>query len=270
MIEQLKSFQSTALGLRKDIRSLNLDRVSKKHLKQCAEEIGSQWFADIKPLIEQHLGAREETLDKYDRVAERLLSLGEHNNLSKSYLEALDSLLKRFRSDFIIPSQKGSNEGQSISVLHKVIESLPDPVEGEYLDEAIKCAQRGFYRASVVLGWCATIDRMHRKIEDIGFTIFNVTSTKMASQKSGRYKRFNSPQNVSSLSELREVFDRNVLHIIEGMGLVDTNQNTRLISCFEMRNQAAHPGQAGFTEYNLMSFFSDINQIVLQNSTFKL
>jgi len=37
-----------------------------------------------------------------------------------------------------------------------------------------------------------------------------------------------------------------------------------------MRNQSAHPGDAPITPYNLMSFFSDIQQIVLENSKFQL
>ena len=90
----------------------------------------------------------------------------------------------------------------------------------------------------------------------------------MASQTKGRYKHFNQKQNIASLSELREVFDNIILWIIEGMGLIDSNQHTRLKSCFEMRCQCAHPGEAPITEYNLMSFFSDIQKIVLENSAF--
>jgi len=90
----------------------------------------------------------------------------------------------------------------------------------------------------------------------------------MASQQQGRFKKFNSVQNVSSLSELRAVFDNVILWIIEGMALVDSNQHTRLTSCFEMRCQCAHPGEAPISPFNLMSFFSDINEIVLKNPKF--
>jgi hypothetical protein len=90
----------------------------------------------------------------------------------------------------------------------------------------------------------------------------------MASQQKGRFKRFNQTQSVTSLSELREVFDTVVLWIIEGMALIDSNQHTRLRSCFEMRCHCAHPGEAPITEYNLMSLFSDIQQIVLENPKF--
>ena len=118
------------------------------------------------------------------------------------------------------------------------------------------------------MGWSAAIDRIHRKIEQVGFATFNTVSGQMAAQTKGRYKHFNQRQAIASLSELREVFDNIVLWIIEGMRLIDSNQHTRLKSCFEMRCQCAHPGEAPITEYNLMSFFSDIQKIVLENSAF--
>jgi len=49
------------------------------------------------------------------------------------------------------------------------------------------------------------------------------------------------------------------------MQLIDNNQHTRLHSCFELRSQCSHPGEAPITEYNLLSFFSDINEIVFKN-----
>ena len=175
-----------------------------------------------------------------------------------------------FRSELILTVQRGPSCSASLGLLHNILGTLPNPEENDYLKEAVSCAQRGFFRAGVILGWCATIDRIHCRIEQLGFTQFNVTSVQMAGQQKGRFKRFSSPQNVNSLSELREVFDTLVLWIIEGMGMIDSNQHTRLLSCFDMRCQSAHPGEATVTEFNLMSFFSDINQIVFQNPMFGL
>lgn len=55
-----------------------------------------------------------------------------------------------------------------------------------------------------------------------------------------------------------------------GMQLTDSNPRTRLHSCFEMRCHSAHPGEAPITEYNLWSFFSDLEQIIFQNPKFAL
>ena len=156
------------------------------------------------------------------------------------------------------------------SLFGQFVANLSNPEESGYFQEAIDCAQKGFLRAAAVMGWCAAIDRIHRKIEQIGFAKFNVVSAQMASQTKRRYKRFNQPQSATNLSELREVFDTTILWIIEGMNLIDSNQHTRLRSRFEMRCQCAHPGEAPITEYNLMSLFSDIQLIVLENDDLRL
>ena len=79
------------------------------------------------------------------------------------------------------------------------VTALKDPEVGAYFQEAIDCAKNGFVRAAAVMAWCAAIDRVHRKIEQVGFSTFNVTSAQMASQQKGRFKRFNQIQNVASV-----------------------------------------------------------------------
>ena len=118
--------------------------------------------------------------------------------------------------------------------------------------------------------WCAVIARIHSRIEELGFAAFNVASAQIASQQKGRFKKFNKVFNVSTMGELREVFDNDILWVLEGMLLIDSNQHTRLHSCFDMRCQCAHPGDAPITEFNLLSFFSDIKEIVFDNAKFRL
>ncbi len=270
MTNKLKEFLTALKTLRKDIVAEKVKQVAKKGLREQAEKLGSQWFQEFSDQLTQQYGISHETLEKYSTGCGRLIAISSPNNLKKSYVEVLNSLVKTFRADLIMPTQTGGSASPSLALLHNILRDIPDPEENAYLQEAITCAQRELFRAAIVLGWCATIDRIHRRIEDVGFSKFNVSSAQMASQKKGRFKRFNSPQNVNSLSEIREVFDTNVLWIIEGMGLIDSNQYTRLRSCFDMRCQCAHPGQAPITDYNLMSFFSDLNQIVFKNPMFKI
>lgn len=154
--------------------------------------------------------------------------------------------------------------------LNSMLSGIPNKEEDAYLQEAAACVSANLFRGAAVLGWCATIDRIHRVIEQIGFNRFNTVSHQMNAAQSGRFKRFSKPQNVSSIGELREVFDTEILWILEGMQLIDSNQHTRLRSCFDLRCQCAHPGEAPVTEYNLLSFFSDISAIVLANPKFRV
>jgi hypothetical protein len=268
VVEDLKSFLADLKQLRRDIKAESVPQIAKKSLRERAEALGSRWFSDLSPRLASHTSFSAELLDKYSGGFARLIKLSAPNNLKTSYINALDGLVKPFRNELVLPTQKAQPETGSGGSFDAFFSGISNTDENAYLQEAISCAKSTYYRAAVVLGWCAAIDRIHRRIEVIGFAHFNVTSAQMASQTKGRFKRFNQTQNVGSISELREVFDTTILWVIEGMGLIDANQHTRLRSCFDMRCHGAHPGDAPITEYNLLSFFSDIDQIVLSNAKF--
>lgn len=254
--------------LRKTLKTETVSQVGKKALRDRANELGSRWHRDFVPKLRSAVST--EILDRYNAAFMRLIKLSGPNNLRSSYLETLNALIPPFRDELIIPAKQGSFSAPAPSAFDSFFASLGNPDESEYLGEAIACARAGYSRAAAVLGWSATIDRVHRKIDELGFRQFNVTSAEMASQQTGRYKKFNQVQNVNSISEIRAVFDTVVLWIIEGMGLIDSNQHTRLRSCFDMRCQCAHPGDAPITQFNLLSFFSDLDQIILSNAKFRL
>lgn len=266
----LQSFHKDLKALRRALKAETAPRVAKKSFRDEAERIGQRWFKEIEPGLQHAANIPADSLKKYATACERLIKLSAPNNLRSSYLETLDAVVKPMRNELILPIQASVGSASTPTLFDSFVASLKDPEESAYFQEALDCAKKGFLRAATVMAWCAAIDRIHKKIEIVGFSAFNVTSAQMASQQKGRFKRFNQTQSVNSLSELREVFDTVVLWIVEGMGLIDSNQHTRLRSCFEMRCHCAHPGEAPITGYNLMSLFSDIQQIVLDNPKFSL
>lgn len=266
MLDTLKTFFEEIKKFRSEVKAVQSKTVGQKHIRERAETIGAEWCNDICPRLNASSGLQSEVLDRYTTQFSRLIALSAPSNLRSSYVSVLDSVTRDFRKDFILPVQQAKIVFPiALSSFDAFLERIAASDEGEYFKEAVACARNGYFRAATVMGWCTAIDRIHRRIEQIGFPVFNVTSAQMASQTSGRFKRFNQTQNINSLSELREVFDTIILWIIEGMGLIDSNQHTRLRSCFDMRCQAAHPGEAPSTEFNLLSFFSDIDQIILSN-----
>jgi len=268
MDQELGQLLEDLKDLRKKLKAEKVSQIAKKALRDQSNNIGSTWHRDFSPKLRSAISP--EICDRYDTAFTRLIKLSAPNNLRSSYLETLNALIPTFRDELIIPAQQGSFSLTTPSAFDNFFASLGNPDESDYLREAIACARAGYFRAAAVLGWSAAIDRVHRKIEGLGFRQFNVTSAQMASQQAGRYKKFNQVQNVNSISEIREVFDTVALWIIEGMGLIDSNQHTRLKSCFDMRCQSAHPGDAPITQFNLLSFFSDLDQIVISNIKFKI
>lgn len=144
-----------------------------------------------------------------------------------------------------------------------------DSAERGFIDEAVVCINHGASRAAIVLGWCATIHRMRKKIEALGLPAFNAASTQLKNQTSGKYKRWNKEFAITSFGELQTtVFDTDLIIVLESMGLIDGTQAQRLETCFEYRCHSAHPGDAPISDPHVVVFFNDVVEIVLANPKF--
>ncbi|MCU1269554.1 MAG: hypothetical protein JWN74_848 [Acidobacteriaceae bacterium] len=262
LVISLKDFGSKLKALKKDVKAETVQQIAKMSLRSRAESLGTEWFSSIEPTLKSS-NFDPSLLLTYSENFQKLIKLSGPSNLRTRYLTVLNDVSNEFRSDFVLAAQ--TKPATPTSQLATLLAGITNTTQSEYLKEAIECSKYKLYRAAAMLGWSATIDQIHRAIEKIGFAKFNIASSAMASQTKGRFKKFNQVQNVSSLSDLREVFDNIILWILEGMQLIDSNQHTRLHSCFELRCQCSHPGEAPITEYNLLSFFSDINEIVFKN-----
>ena len=157
----------------------------------------------------------------------------------------LDSVLDHFKDKFVLPIQQTSSTVESKFDLQKLVEGLSNADESDYLKEAIDCANAGFHRASIVVGWCAAIDRIQKRVQALGFAAFNSASTTLKNQTTGRHKRWNKEFSITTLGELQTVFDNDLITVCEGMNLLDSNQADRLTDVdFQYRNHSAHPGEA--------------------------
>lgn len=250
-------------------------QLTNKKVKDDVNKLAAEWFSKYsKKLLD--LQVENTIIDKYNKAFRELLKLSTSNSRRSSYIKNMELIRRDFNTEVIIFLQTNNygndileSKGLSQEVLG-LLESITDKEENDYLREALGCWENKFYKAAVVLMWCATIDRIHRVIEQIGFDKFNQASEYMKNQTTGRFKRFNKNQNVHSISELRMVFDSDILAILEEMEMIDVNQRTRLASCFEMRCHSGHPGEAPITKYNVLSCFSDVVEIVFTNPKFLL
>ena len=266
--DQLEALLSRVKALRKSLKAEAGKTVNKLAIRSEAKALGGEWHKDFAPKLKHSLTS--EALENYSTQFTRLIRLSAPNNLVSSYLSAVELITKPFNDELLIPSQQGALGTAASSSFDAFFASLSNADESDYLAEAVACAKQGHFRAAVVLGWSAAIDRIQRVLEQKGLDKFNSMAGQMAAATSGRYKRFKKIDLVTTIAELQEVFDRPLLWVIEGMGMIDTNEHTRLGSCFDMRCHGAHPGNAPITLYNLMSFFSDLDQIVFMNPKFKL
>ena len=275
MAQNAKSFFEEFREAKKIVESSASTQITNRQEKERINSLAGTWFSDYSKKLSS-FGIDVEYIKTCDAAFKELLKLSSGNNRRSSYQKVFLVIQKDFYEKIVIFLQTDAiepEEGHGTDFSHEIEEILkrvPDKEENEYLREALGCWENGFLKASVVLIWCAAIDRIHKAIEQIGFEKFNKASEEMKSQTMGRFKRFDKKYSIQSISELRTVFDTDILWIIEGMQLIDLNQHTRLASCFDMRCHSGHPGEAPITKYNVLSCFSDIVEIVLSNPRFAL
>ena len=234
-----------------------------------ATSIARRWFDEIVPLL-QKTAASPELIDAGSGKFSALLQIAKTSPAKKTYLDLLGPIIDFYKKSLIHQIEIAPEQTSGVLSVAPYLEGLTQD-EGEYLAEAQRCWSVEGIRACIILGWCATVARMHAKIGALGFDTFNKATADMAAKQFGRFKPFNKKFVVESASELRRtVFDTDLLWVLEFIQLIDSNQHERLRHCFELRNNSAHPGQAPITGENLYSFYSDITKIVLRNPKFAL
>jgi hypothetical protein len=263
----LNGIESSLRRLHIEISKVKTVNIYKKAVRDSAQQIGTRWFEELDPSLPS-LGVTDELRKKYDELFTSLLSLSLRTSKRTTYLKTIDEIVRDFKEELFVTVMKAAGQVVSVTHLVKILENATEE-EQDYLDEALGCASRGFFRASVVLGWSASVHRMHKTVEKLGFDEFNKKSEEMKTA-GGRFKRWNKSFSVRSLSDLRTVFDNDLLWVLEYWQLIDSNQHDRLSICFTMRGNSAHPGEAPITEENLASFYSDLKAFVFDNPKFKL
>jgi len=268
IVLQLEELESRLKALRGLVSASSAEFVSRKGLKAAAKEIAIIWFEKIEKNLTPSFQITPETVAVYHELFSKLLSFSQSAIVrKKTYINTLNKITSGFNKDIFLPVLKFGEATKLVS-LSNLLE-LVNSSEKEYLKEAVTCAQHGHYRASIVLGWCAAIDRMQKMVRKKGFKEFSRKSKELHGIKEGRYKRFGKKLSITNMSELQStVFDNDLLWILEYWGIIDANEHDRLSICFTMRNNCAHPSEAPLTEENLLSFFSDLNKIVFSNPKF--
>ena len=270
LLDALAEFERDLRDLKRKVEKLPGERVNQAALRESAERIANRWVEDLRSPLEHKFKLPADVIEDMAGYMKQLHVLSRPNNRKSSYVKTLSAGLKGFKNRFVLPIQQMAPEVKSVFDLTKLVAGLTDQDVSEYLQEAIACANSGYRRAAVVMGWCAAIDQIHKKIQSLGFAFFNSASQALKAQTSGKHKRWTKEFSVTTLGELQGVFDSDLIVVLEGMSLIDGNQAQRLQTAFQYRNHSAHPGEAPIEDAHLVAFFTDIAMIVLLNPTFDL
>jgi hypothetical protein len=265
LLEATRGHAKAVSEIQKRVARYSGSQVHAESLLSAVQAVATTWFDSVRPALDLVVFSPGTVAHGTD-VFERLLRQAKRKS-SKSVLLSLITECTNVYKDVIHNIEISSFASTGTLSIAPYVEGLTSD-EGEYLDEAQRCLSVHALRACVVLGWCATIARIHKKIEEIGFDKFSQATVEMAGKTTGRFKFFTKRQSIQSRSELQTVFDTDLLWVLEFLQLIDNNQHQRLRHCFEFRNNSAHPGLAPIKGPNLYSFYSDISEIVLKNEKF--
>ncbi len=268
ILEALADLQGRLRSLKRLVAAEPGPNIAKRSLRDEADAIATCWVEELRSPLEHKFGIDQTTIQAVSDQMKRLHVLSRPNNRKASYLSALVALLNKFDDRLILPIKQGVFDDSSTFQLERLVPNLPDAAESEYVREAVSCANAGYSRAAIVMGWCATIDRIQRKLLALGLDSVNKTSTKLKHQDSGKFKFWKKEFSLSTLGELQTVFDTDLIVLLEGMELLDSNQAERLRTCFQYRNHSAHPGEAPIEPAHLVAFFTDVSSIILKNPKF--
>lgn len=266
----LKSFGAEIAELKKAVDAVKNKQIHSKVLLNRVETIATTWFDKLEATLRHYYGLDSTLVDASHDLFGRLVECSTITPSKSVVLSLLQQAEKSVSTDFLIPVLKFQANIKKHGSFSNILASAQGD-EPDYLKEAVECAELGFFRAAIVLGWCAAVDRLQKKVLAVGLDRFNNASAQMAAMTSGRYKRFNKKFEIHNLSDLRmSVFDSDLLWVLEFLGVIDGNEHEKLSICFTIRNTCAHPGDASPSPENVASFFSDINVHVLQNKKLSL
>lgn len=264
-LAELESFWKGLKSLKGEIRKKNVVMINQKKLRDSAHALATQWIEKLHtPLYRKFKLPSVDINDMAEQMKQlSRLSLGASRKLS--YMKVLNSSLRKFNDRFMIPVMQSSLDTGAVFDIRSMFPNLLDPNAFEYMKEAIGCANSGYLRAAFVLGWCAVIDRIQSYFLRKGFNYFNQLCKNLNEKKSGKFKNWKKIFSVTTISELQAIFDADLITLIEGDNIIDSNQAKNLRRCLDNRNQSAHPGEFSLTKEHLEIFFSDIHHIIIEN-----
>jgi hypothetical protein len=108
VLDELKNFLDEVKSLRADVKAISTSTVASKDLRRRAEALGTRWCSEIKPEVGANDGFAADLMARCTQGFSKLIALSAPSNRKSSYLLTLDTVLKNFRKDFLLRSNKGT------------------------------------------------------------------------------------------------------------------------------------------------------------------
>lgn len=158
----------------------------------------------------------------------------------------------------------------TIKDIRKQIENISNKLtneEYEYIKEAIYCLERHCFKATTLMIWSCGISRILGYISR-DLSKFNTATDTMVRMPKSVYKHFtnNFQKNVTDIESIRENSnDRHLLSYLAYEKIVSTTEFNKLHSSYKTRCDCAHPTDIKLKVNEILSFFENVYDLILNN-----
>ena len=116
--------------------------------------------------------------------------------------------------------------------LRKHLARITDAETRDFVEEAVRCHESGFYRSAIVMSWLGAIDILHKYVHANRLEDFNAEATQIMVRK---WKEAKTPDDLGKMGE-SDFLDR-----IEGLSIIGKNVKAQLKTALDLRNGCGHP-----------------------------
>lgn len=209
-------------------------------LKDIEEVFSSGKYDQIHLQISQKLGIPNRSQTRLtifiDKQPKRLSILHENDNLDSG---------KKLIESFV-------NELELIDIYDYRLIKIRSKADRSYLEEALICRNSGAFRAAVIMGWNAVMNKIYYKIDKKYKNEFT-EKIKLRYQNNKNFKQ----KIINNLEDYQQFKDRDVLEVSKelflGKGLA-----TQLLHYLDMRNDCGHVRLWQPSELTVDGFFDEI------------
>lgn len=114
--------------------------------------------------------------------------------------------------------------------LRQHMAGIADVVLRSYLNEAVGTFEHGFFRAAIVMSWCAAFSVFREWVFSKKLTEFNAQTA-----------TWKKPKIVAVISDLDELAERVIVDTSKQAGMISSNEHKALVHLLDQRNAYAHP-----------------------------
>jgi hypothetical protein len=139
-------------------------------------------------------------------------------------------------------------------LLTKLPASLQSPDYRDYLDEALKCFRVGAWRGAIIMAWCLAFDHLCDYV---------LADAKRLADFNSITSKWKKPVTISQRSDLQELMESQVVTVCRDAAITDKTQTKCVQRNLGIRNDAAHPSGAKFSQPQAEAFIIEVVQTIV-------